>query len=217
MPHKDPAAKLEYMRNYRERNRERINRLMRERYQRIKNDPEFLKKQRESARRWRKNHPEVRRASYKRHYARHRKEIAAKNLEYQHRIKRLWRNGKDGLTDVKQKRMLGKQAEILALRILPELGFQDILYLGGQQFVDFLAVKNGSKCGVEVSINPYKYLGHSDLQLKLLQFLNLKHYALFITPDLSKYVLKENPRYAYTRIYLRDFENLVEVLPVGAC
>lgn len=151
----------------------------------------------------------------KRYYYRHKKELIAKRREYEHRIKRLWRNGRDGLKTVRERRKVAKQAEMLALKILPDLGFENILYLGGQRFIDFLATVNGSKCGIEVTINPYRYMGHTTPQLKVLAFLALKHYVLFITPDLRKYVLKENPNYTHTRIYLRDFENIKEVINLG--
>ncbi len=211
MPHKDPQARLEYMRRYNEKNREKIREYSRNYYYSHRNDPVYKKRCRTSRQKWVKGHPEVVKAQRRRYYERHKEEMLARRLDYEHRIKRLWRNGNGGLTDIKEKRRLGKEAEMLALKILPELGFRNILYLGGQRFIDFLATRDSLKCGIEVTINPYKYMGHVNSQLKMLEFLGLKCYVLFVTPDIRKYILKENPNYAHTRIYLRDFQNLREV------
>lgn len=158
-----------YNRHYYWKNREEI---LRERRERYENDPSYRAARVESTRKWAKANPRKaaisRRNSVKRYFSKLRADWGKSNYE------------------------IGKQAEVLAVeKILPSLGFSNILYLpdlGCRIFFDILAKKDGVKYGIQVKTQILAGL-RSRRQRPIYDFLGLPCLILFVKPSLDYYRL----------------------------
>ena len=210
MPFKDPEKRREYHRNYsREwyrRNKDWV-RLKGREWKRLdyKKNPE---KHRERLRQWTKSHPEQVQAMRRRYYQKNREKLLVKNREYHRRRREIWRGG------IKSSKKISAKAEkLVAEKILPKLGFSNIIHLGDQSPFDILAERNSKKFVVEVTTF-YGQLHKNKKAFEILKFFRPNLAVVFITPNLKSYVFKEFefdeiPR--YPRLSFKDIENKEEI------
>lgn len=86
-----------YSKEYYEKNKEKINARNRERYQKVKDTPEWKAKNRESSKKWREEHPDRYKEMQRRYRAKKKveKELAEKKANsFFAKLKRIFKRGK---------------------------------------------------------------------------------------------------------------------------
>lgn len=120
--------------------------------------------------------------------------------KHTNKVKEFWRNGISGAQLRKEEFEFADRSEKLANDVvLGREGFTEIVWLRNHHATfDFLALKAEEKCSIDVTVASAKNYSQSskgnNAALKWLEkFVDLKHYILFISPDLSRYVLRYIP------------------------
>lgn len=157
----------------------------------------------------RKHYSELQMQYYWRNRDDIRERVKGKAGNYIRRIAHLWRNGVPKWTTVQERRKNGAIGEELALKMLPKLGFSNILPVA-EAFrsapFDFLAEKNGIKYGIDATTHHTKSSNARHMMLKMMNWLGLKMLYIFISPDFKTYVLKESHSLA-CRLSFKDIQN----------
>jgi hypothetical protein len=131
---------------------------------------------RKQAAEWRRRNPERAKASYRNH----RKKLAA-----------LWRRG---IVNRGLKERIWKKGEEKALDILRREGYNELIHLPGSYLhgiFDVLAKRNGLIYAFEVTTGMDKDISRSGAELA--RFLGVNYYVIFISPDFSRYCIKQVP------------------------
>jgi hypothetical protein len=184
-----------YYKWYRETHREKCREIQRKYYERHKDEINRRKREKRKT-------PEYR--EHARGYARERyirlKELIASqkaNRKLKHRL--TWNNG----TAVTKENW--QRAERIALKILEQEGYDEIIKVETNFPFDYLCKKDGRKYAVEVTtdwqreIRPHK--------IKLLRFANWRLLFLFIKPDFTQYRLIEIKRltYRWVNVFMEQY------------
>ncbi len=166
---------------------------------------------------WRKKVREGNRASCQRQ-----KEIDPDNYFTRYRgIRLLWRGTFiRKMTSMEVRTVSEKAEEIAAREILPEEGFGDICWLHNHHApVDILASKEGQCCAIDVTTASYKSFRNNSVGNKraiqwLARNLNLRLLVVFVSPDLSRYIIKPIPEgRIYANIRKEDFRLVKTIRP----
>ena len=173
-------------------------------YERRKDDPIFKQEKRKSAQRYAQK-PQYRNGRLERrkqYRIAHRQEQTDYVRNKTAKIRLDWSNGTSG-------RKTWREAEDVALQILPSEGFQKAISLKDFKHNFYFDAKgetrNGTKCVFQITTRIHTELKR---RLKYARILGLHFYVLYIRPSLDGYIIKDAEKPGAHSIYYTDLKNI---------